>query len=176
MTPIDPDRFTRAAIQNDAGEVEVRLSPKGFWQLRTRSEDGHDWRLICSGGLEEEGAIAPDDDPSDRRPVRLGKLLLDLAARRVLVGDAQVGLRAREFELLALLASQPNRVFSREELMRGVWGYEALRSTRTLDTHASRLRVKLREAGADGLIVNCHGVGYKLWDGVELASAKSRAA
>jgi DNA-binding winged helix-turn-helix (wHTH) protein len=174
MTQIEPGRFTKAAIHCEAGEVELRLSTCGNWQLSIRGTDDRDWRLACSGDLKG-GAVAPSALPP-RKPVRLGKLLLDLAARRVLVGDVQVGLRAREFELLALLASQPNRVFSREELMRGVWGYEALRSTRTLATHASRLRVKLRKAGADGLIVNCHGVGYKLWNGVELASAESRAA
>jgi DNA-binding response OmpR family regulator len=176
MTPIDPGRFTRAAIHNEAGEVEVRLSPRGFWQLRTRSTAEHDWRLACSGGLDEDGPVVPPRASPDRPPVRLGKLVLDSEARRALVGETELRLRAREFELLAMLASEPNRVFGKEELMRRVWGCEALRSSRTLDSHASRLRVALRRAGADGLVVNCHGVGYKLWDGVELAGAESRAA
>jgi DNA-binding response OmpR family regulator len=174
MTPIEPGRFTRAAIHNDAGEVELRLSAQGNWQLSVRGTDDRDWRLACSGDLKG-GAVAPPALPP-RKPVRLGNLLIDTESRRVLVKDAELALNAREFELLAQLASQPNRVFTKQELLRGIWGYSGLERTRTLDTHASRLRVKLRKAGAAGLIVNCPSVGYKLWSGVELASAKSRAA
>jgi DNA-binding response OmpR family regulator len=142
--------------------------------LRIRSKDDADWRLACSGDLEG-GAMTAEAAPHTE-PIRLGKLMLDAAARRVLVGKAEVRLKAREFELLNTLASQPNRVFTKEELLRDVWGYRSLGRTRTLDSHASRLRVTLREAGADGFVVNCHGVGYKLWEAVELASAEARAA
>ncbi len=56
-------------------------------------------------------------------------------------------------------------MFTREELLRGVWGYRTLGSTRTLDSHACRLRQKLRSAGGGGYIVNVWGVGYRLIDG-----------
>ena len=88
-----------------------------------------------------------------------------------------MALKAREFALLAILATQPNRVFTVEELQRRAFGYEtAVRSSRTVASHACRLRVKLRKAGAGEMVLNCHGIGYKLWEGVELASAESRRA
>lgn len=174
MTSIEPGRFTRAAIHCEAGEVEARLSAKGNWQLRIREAEDSEWRLICSGDLQG-GAIAPQAEPE--LPLRLGPLTFDRAGRRVFVGHAEVRLNAREFDLLAVLASGPNRVFTIAELQRGAFGYDAVvLSSRTVASHASRLRVKLREAGAGGLIVNCHGVGYKLWDGIELTAAEQRAA
>jgi DNA-binding response OmpR family regulator len=172
MTPIEPGRFTRAAIHSEAGEVEVRLSVKGNWQMRIRAADDPDWRLVCSGDLEG-GQVAPQAEP--QRPVRLGPVTLDHASRRVVVNDIEVRLTAREFDLLATLASQPNRVFTNEELLRA-WGYRTGCRTRILSCHASRLRNKLRRAGAEGLIINYHRIGYKLWDGIELAAASQRAA
>ncbi len=72
---------------------------------------------------------------------------------------------AKEFALLGVLASDPTRVFTREELLRDVWGYHPGARTRTLDSHASRLRKKL-EAAHPGLrlVVNVWGVGYRLTD------------
>jgi DNA-binding response OmpR family regulator len=175
MSKIEPGRITRAAIHNEAGEAELRLTAAGNWQLYVRAPREREWRLACSGGFEEGSAIAPQAT-SPCEPVRLGKLLLDTEARRALVGDAEVRLGAREFELLAALASQPNRVFTKEELLRDVWDFKSLGRTRTVDSHASRLRIKLREAGAGEMVVNCWGVGYRLTDGVELAPASARRA
>ena len=73
-----------------------------------------------------------------------------------------VALAAKEFELLAKLATDPTRVFTKEELLREVWGFVALGRTRTLDSHASRLRRKLALAGADDCVLNVWGVGYRL--------------
>ena len=69
---------------------------------------------------------------------------------------------AKEFELLAKLATDPTRVFTKEELLREVWGFVALGRTRTLDSHASRLRRKLALAGAEDCVLNVWGVGYRL--------------
>ncbi len=80
-----------------------------------------------------------------------------------------VTLAAKEFELLTKLATDPTRVFTKEELLREVWGFVALGRTRTLDSHASRLRRKLALAGAEECILNVWGVGYRLLaDTVEL--------
>jgi DNA-binding response OmpR family regulator len=101
------------------------------------------------------------------RPRELGRLLevgplaIDSAARSVRLGDRMVPLRRREFELLRRLASEPGRTFARRELLREVWGYSS-GSTRTVDSHASRVRVKLRAAGGGRWIVNVWGVGYRL--------------
>jgi DNA-binding response OmpR family regulator len=170
MSPAVPGRLTRAAIHCDAGELELRLGARGNWQLKLRADGERDWRLACSGDLSG-GEVAPQPEP-DMEPVRFGRLLLDPAARQVRIDDASLELRAREFELLTTLASQPERVFTKAELMRRIWGCEVLRSCRTLDTHASRLRNRLRRAGADGFVINCHGVGYKLWNRANLASVQ----
>ena len=91
-----------------------------------------------------------------------GELVVDRRTRRVSVRETLVGLSAKEFELLAWLAAEPYRVFTKEELLREVWGYRALGRTRTLESHASRLRKKLRLAADDHFIVNIWGVGYRL--------------
>jgi DNA-binding response OmpR family regulator len=93
-----------------------------------------------------------------------GELVLDRTTRRVSVRDSLVSLSAKEFELLAWLAAEPYRVFTKEELLREVWGFRALGRTRTLESHASRLRKKLRVDGEDRYVVNVWGVGYRLLD------------
>jgi DNA-binding response OmpR family regulator len=94
--------------------------------------------------------------------VEVGPLVIDRAARRVLVRGDEVDLSQKEFALLVKLASDPDRVFPREQLLRDVWGYPSFSATRTVESHASRLRVKLTGAGLFGWVVNDWGVGYKL--------------
>jgi DNA-binding response OmpR family regulator len=91
-----------------------------------------------------------------------GELVVDRRTRRVSVRETLITLSAKEFELLAWLAAEPYRVFTKEELLREVWGFRALGRTRTLESHASRLRKKLRVDGADRYVVNVWGVGYRL--------------
>jgi DNA-binding response OmpR family regulator len=95
--------------------------------------------------------------------IAVGELLIDRAARRVTVGDMPVVLAAKEYELLVKLAEKPARVYTKEELLREVWGFRSLGRTRTLDSHASRLRRKLAAAGGD-FVRNVWGVGYSLTD------------
>jgi DNA-binding response OmpR family regulator len=92
----------------------------------------------------------------------LGELLVDRAARRVLVRGRDVTFSQKEFALLLKLASDPDRVFTREQLLRDVWGYPTYAPTRTVESHASRVRCKLESAGLYGWVVNAWGVGYKL--------------
>jgi DNA-binding response OmpR family regulator len=96
--------------------------------------------------------------------LRVGPLELDPLARLVCLDGRRVELSKKEFALLRALAEDPTRVFTREELLRGVWGYRSLGATRTLDSHASRLRKKLGVSG-DRFVVNVWGVGYRLIDG-----------
>lgn len=91
-----------------------------------------------------------------------GDIQIDRPTRRVLVRDVSVPLSAREFELVVKLASEPYRVFTKEELLRQVWGFQALGRTRTLESHASRVRKKLCVHPEDRFIVNVWGVGYRL--------------
>lgn len=105
--------------------------------------------------------------PAERERLAAGPIAIDRATRRVTVHGLPVALAAKEYELLVKLASEPARVFTKEELLREVWGFVALGRTRTLDSHASRLRRKLTLAGAEECVLNVWGVGYRL-----LASAE----
>ena len=97
-------------------------------------------------------------------PIRVGELTVDSIRRRVTVGDREVSLANKEFALLRALAAEPHRVFTKDELLRDVWGFRSQGRTRTLDSHASRLRRKLDPAGAR-YVFNCWGVGYRLLEG-----------
>ena len=97
-------------------------------------------------------------------PIRVGELVVDSVTRRVTVGDREVRLANKEFALLRALASEPRRVFTKDELLRDVWGFRSQGRTRTLDSHASRLRRKL-DPESSRFVFNCWGVGYRLIEG-----------
>ena len=101
---------------------------------------------------------------SDGDRLEAGEVIVDERTRRATVAGRCVDLSAKEYELLAKLASDPHRVFAKEELLRDVWGFRSSARTRTLDTHASRLRRKLLLAGSTSgpYVVNVWGVGYRL--------------
>lgn len=110
------------------------------------------------------GALLRRGVASRHGPRRVGELVIDPRTRSVAVGERSVDLSNKEFSLLLALSSDPTRVYSKEELLRDVWGYRSLGRTRTLDSHASRLRRKL-DPGQGRFVVNCWGVGYRLVDG-----------
>jgi DNA-binding response OmpR family regulator len=91
-----------------------------------------------------------------------GDVIVDLRARQVLVRGSPVQVAGREFELAVQLARDPHRVFTKAELLRDVWGVRTALRTRTVDSHASRLRRKLCLADTDRFVVNVWGVGYRL--------------
>jgi DNA-binding response OmpR family regulator len=106
---------------------------------------------------------------TQRRPgagrLRVGVLEIDPAVRKAWIRGQPVSLAKKEFSLLRVLASDPERAFTREELLRSVWGFrEGLAATRTLDSHAYRLRRKLACQG-DHFVVNVWGIGFRLHDG-----------
>ncbi len=102
--------------------------------------------------------------------IRIGELELDPAAREVRLRGRRIELSQKEFALLRALAADPTRVLTKQELLRDVWGYRTLGTTRTLDSHACRLRNKLGVDG-DRFVVNVWGVGYRLVDGPALEEA-----
>jgi len=93
-----------------------------------------------------------------------GPIVLERSTRRVLVDGVRVDLAGKEFELLAKLAEDPERVYTKEELLRDVWDFRSIGRTRTLDSHASRLRRKLQAVAPGPFVVNVWGVGYRLLD------------
>lgn len=96
------------------------------------------------------------------RLIEVGPLAIDAVAHAVTVDGRGVDLRRMEFELLVHLARDPERVFAKDELLRAVWEYRCGGCTRTVDSHASRLRRKLEPDGARRWVINVWGVGYRL--------------
>ena len=99
---------------------------------------------------------------ADVRRLSVGALAIDTYTREVTLNERSLELRRMEFELLTALAREPSRVFTREELLRDVWGYRADCSTRTVDGHASRLRRKLEVDSRQAWVIGVWGVGYRL--------------
>jgi DNA-binding response OmpR family regulator len=96
--------------------------------------------------------------PPEAERMTAGEIEIDRPTRRVTVAGQRVQLPTKEYELLLKLASDPRRVFTKDELLRDVWGFRSTGRTRTLDSHASRLR---RRLGGD-YVRNLWGVGYCL--------------
>jgi DNA-binding response OmpR family regulator len=103
----------------------------------------------------------PSPAPVER--IDLGRVVVDAATREVRRDGVLVSLAAKEFDLLWFLASNPNRVFSRDQLMNRVWGYSAALDTGTVTVHVRRLRQKLEEDPArPALLETVWGVGYRV--------------
>lgn len=102
--------------------------------------------------------------PGVRGPLRVGDLCVDLPARRATVGERTLPLRAKEFDLLARLASSAGAAVSRETLMADVWDTEWYGPTKTLDVHVASIRRKLAETGGARVpaIATVRGHGYRL--------------
>jgi DNA-binding response OmpR family regulator len=164
-----PGQFTGAVVRAGGGELEAQLSQGGNWQVKVRFADEPEWRLLCVGNLDGR-VLAPSVPAKPQARVKIGSLSIDFVRRQVEVKGKKQGLRAREFDLLAVLASEPGRLFTKDELLMEVWGHPtgASRSTRTLDSHVSSIRCKLRQAGIDGFLINYRGVGFKLCEGVAI--------
>lgn len=94
---------------------------------------------------------------------KFGVLEIEPEAHRVKVKDLEITLTPLEFDLLIFLTSNPGRVFTREQLLEKVWGYDYFGEARTVDTHIKRLREKLSKGGtgAAEMVVTVWGVGYK---------------
>jgi DNA-binding response OmpR family regulator len=97
-----------------------------------------------------------------RTTLSVRDLTVDLGSRTVRVAGERLQLSAKEYDLLVALAEDPERVYRKEELLRNVWGFRSLGRTRTLDSHASRLRRKLNNGSDPTYVLNVWGVGYRL--------------
>ena len=130
----------------EAGADDFLRKPASYLELRARI------RAVIA---RSQGEWVP--------PVRrIGALEIDGDRHRAAYAGRPLCLSRLEFALLARLGERPARVHTKEALLREVWGYRSPGATRTLDAHACRLRKKLFEAGAAGLVVSHRGVGYAL--------------
>jgi two-component system alkaline phosphatase synthesis response regulator PhoP len=98
------------------------------------------------------------DEPSER--IQLGEIQVDVGRRLVTIGERSLHLTTKEFDLLAFMASHPGRIFTRDQLLARVWGYDYTGDGRTVDVHVSWLRSKLREADGRDHFRTVRGVGY----------------
>src|SRR2546426_800674 len=125
-------------------------------------------RDVVSRYLERDGhrVVTAEDGESARGLIErasVGPLEIDAAKREAHRNGDLLSLTAKEFDLLWFFASNPNRVFSREQLMHRVWGYSAALDTGTVTVHVRRLREKLEEdASKPRLLETVWGVGYRL--------------
>ncbi len=106
-------------------------------------------------------ARKPAEQEEHSRMIEVGDLRLDSESRRVFIGDREVNLTAKEFDVLELLVYNPNKVYSRENLLNIVWGYEYPGDVRTVDVHIRRLREKIESNPSEPRYVHTKwGVGY----------------
>ena len=144
----------------DAGADDYVLKPFSYPELRARLK----------------ALLSRVEMDSRRSPViEVGRLRIEIAQRRVSLRDQEVHVSQKEFELLRTLATEPTRVFTKDELLRAIWGFRSSGSTRTLDSHACRLRRKLVTEG-ERYVVCVWGVGYRLIDGSVAESARDQLA
>ncbi len=116
-----------------------------------------------SGALDSKEVVITDATklPADGTLLRFPGLMIDIPARRVEVNGAEIALTPTEFDLLALLAQSPGRVFTREILMNKVWGYDYLGDGHTIDVHISALRKKLETNAEQRYITTVWRIGYR---------------
>ena len=102
-----------------------------------------------------------NEDKDNSKKIVIGKLVLDIESRRVFINDKEINLTAKEFDLLKLLIQNPNKVYSRDDLLNLVWGYDYHGDVRTVDVHVRRLREKVEKNPSDPKYIHTKwGVGY----------------
>ena len=92
--------------------------------------------------------------------IQLGQVKVDIGRREATIKGRALHLTTKEFDLLVFMASHPGRVFTRDQLLAGVWGYDYVGDGRTVDVHVSWLRSKLRQAEGRNYFRTVRGVGY----------------
>ena len=137
-----------AAVNHDWGMDDVVLDTVGPAELEARIR-------LASGRLRAER----DDDP-ESHVIRSGEVVVDEVTYTAKLGSRVLDLTFKEFELLKYLAQHPGRVFTRDQLLQEVWGYDYFGGTRTVDVHVRRLRAKLGPEH-ETLIGTVRNVGYR---------------
>src|SRR3989441_2869202 len=115
--------------------------------------------------LRRSRTSSSSDGSKDEAPIIRGRLRIDPTRREVTIGDRQVDLTPKEFDLLRLFAANPGRVFPRKYLLEKIWDYSYEGYDRTIDSHINRLRAKIEENPDNPqLVLTVWGIGYKFTD------------
>jgi DNA-binding response OmpR family regulator len=138
-----------AVVAHDWGMDDVVLHTCGPAELEARIK-------LALGRL----AAQRDADDPEAHLIRSGEVVVDDATYTARIGSRPLDLTFKEFELLKFLAQHPGRVFSRQQLLQEVWGYDYFGGTRTVDVHVRRLRAKLGPEN-ETLIGTVRNVGYR---------------
>ena len=102
-----------------------------------------------------------EDKKSSKNKIKIKDMIIDPERYIAIIGDKTIDLTIKEFELLKMLSSAPNQVFTREQILRGVWGYDFYGDARTVDVTVRRLREKIEKSTADPQYVQTkRGMGY----------------
>lgn len=177
---LDPPRGALALLE----EIRAGIPAHGPWDrgmpVILAGHDGHELELLRAFEAGADDFVAPaagylelrarlrailrraSARGGERRRLEVGPLAVDTATHVASLHGRALDLRRMEFELLAHMAREPTRAFSREELLSSVWGYRGGGSSRTVDSHASRLRAKLAADPTRRWMVSVWGVGYRL--------------
>jgi len=153
-----------SVVNHDWGMDDVLLHTCGPAELEARIK-------LAIGRLAAQREAA---DP-EAHVIRSGEVIVDDATYTAKIGKRHLDLTFKEFELLKFLAQHPGRVFSRQQLLQEVWGYDYFGGTRTVDVHVRRLRAKLGTEH-EALIGTVRNVGYKLDQQVADATAAAAKA
>ncbi|GAA3530425.1 winged helix-turn-helix transcriptional regulator [Nocardioides daeguensis] len=153
-----------AVVNHDWGMDDVVLHTCGPAELEARIR-------MAIGRLN----AARDAADPDSHLIRSGEVVVDEATYTAKVGGRTLDLTFKEFELLKFLAQHPGRVFSRQQLLQEVWGYDYFGGTRTVDVHVRRLRAKLGPEN-ETLIGTVRNVGYRFVLPSKEAAAEADAA
>jgi DNA-binding response OmpR family regulator len=137
-----------AVVSSDWGVDDVVLNTAGPAEVEARL------RL----GIGRMAAVRADESSS--HVIRSGEMVIDDSSYTAKLGGRTLDLTFKEFELLKFLAQHPGRVFSRQQLLQDVWGYDYFGGTRTVDVHVRRLRAKLGTE-QESLIGTVRNVGYR---------------
>lgn len=119
-------------------------------------------RRVSFHALETSEA---DDDEDEEGPLTFGDLSIDIFKRKVQLEDKDISLTAKEFDLLLYMANYPGKVFTRDQLLNAVWGYQHSGYEHTVNSHINRLRSKLEpDSTQPQFVLTVWGVGYKFYD------------
>jgi DNA-binding winged helix-turn-helix (wHTH) protein len=154
----EPDNYQIAFVsfhnQDSAGGSPARVGRMGRLFLLPLT-----WKEFVT---RARGALTYSHSFDENKIVRFGEVSIDPLSMEVRRSDCPVNLTAMEFKVLSFFVSNPNRVFSRDQLLNEVWGYDNYPCSRTVDNHVLKLRQKLELEPAEPVhFRTVHGIGYK---------------